>query len=44
MPTATALAVATITAQLQAIDAETKPQPTVVCTFNIRYYFDRKFI
>lgn len=34
MPTATALAVATITAQLQAKEAETKP--TTVCAFNIR--------
>jgi hypothetical protein len=31
MPTATALAVATITAQLQADDVGTSPQPTVVC-------------
>jgi len=33
MPTATALAVATITAQLQAKDVETNQQPTVVCLF-----------
>jgi hypothetical protein len=32
MPTATALAVATITAQLQAQDVETKPQSTMVCS------------
>ncbi len=31
MPTATALAVATITAQLQAKDVETNSQPTMVC-------------
>ncbi len=30
MPTAAALAAATITAQLQAKDVETNPQPTVV--------------
>ena len=34
MPTATALAVATITAQLQAKDVETNAQPTVVNTEN----------
>ncbi|CAF1556481.1 unnamed protein product [Adineta ricciae] len=32
MPTATALAVATITAQLQAKDVETNPQPTVAAS------------
>ncbi|CAF4873769.1 unnamed protein product [Rotaria sp. Silwood1] len=34
MPTATALAVATITAQLQAKDVETNSQPTIVCLFH----------
>lgn len=33
MPTAAALAAATITAQLQAKDVETNSQPTVVCEF-----------
>ena len=35
MPTATALAVATITAQMQANDVATYPQATIVCFFFI---------